>query len=134
MMDSGIEITETIPSPEEYCGMRKACGLSEKTLEAAKKGLPRSLYAVSLRSSGKLIGTGRIVGDGLHVQVVDIAVHPDFQKRGLSKQILQRIVAYAETQVPKCAVVSLFADVDWLYEKFGFGKPERSVGMFYKRD
>lgn len=79
-----MQIEEKIPDPAEYCALRITCGLSAMSVEAAKEGLPKSLYAVTLRDGEKLIGMGRVVGDGLHVQVVDIAV------------------------------VSLFADVDWL--------------------
>ena len=40
---------------------------------------------------------------------------------------------FIENQIPKTAIVSLFADVDYLYQKFGFGKPVASKGMFLKR-
>ena len=86
----------------------------------------------TLRSEGRLIGMGRIVGDGgCHLQLVDIAVHPDHQKKGLSRQILTRLRSHLEREIPECAVVSLFADVDYLYQKFGFEYPRKSKGMFY---
>ena len=129
-----MQIEEKIPEPTEYCSLRVICGLSAMSLEAATLGLPKSLYAVTLRKNEKLIGMGRVVGDGLHVQVVDIAVDPEFQGQGYSRQIMERIMSFIDEKVPKCAVVSLFADVDWLYEKFGFVKPQKSQGMFYKRN
>jgi len=128
-----MQIEDKIPDPTEYCALRVASGLSAMSLDAAIFGLSKSLYAVTLRQDGRLIGMGRVVGDGLHVQVVDIAVDPEFQGKGLSRQIMERIMAFIDEKVPKCAVVSLFADVDWLYQKFGFVKPQKSQGMFYKR-
>lgn len=126
-------LQEKIPDAVEYCSLRVACGLSPMSLEAAKMALPKSLYAVTIRHDEKLIGMGRVVGDGLHVQVVDIAVHPEFQGQGYSRQILEKIMSFVSEEIPNCAVVSLFADVDWLYQKFGFVKPQKSQGMFYKR-
>ena len=128
------KIYEQPPTPGEYCGLRALCGLGPRTIEAAKISLPRSLYAVSIRDqSGKLIGMGRVVGDlGSHVQVVDIAVDPAYQKRGLSRKIKDRITHFVETEVPECAFVNLFADIDYLYQKYGFEYPV-SKGMFLNR-
>ncbi len=132
-MGQTYNIAEEIPSAEEYCQLRQVCGLSPKDVAAAQVALPRSLLAITVRNDKRLIGMGRVVGDGLHVQIVDIAVHPDFQKRGISRKILERIMEYINTRAPQCAGVSLFADVDWLYQKFGFQKPQNSLGMLYKR-
>jgi GNAT superfamily N-acetyltransferase len=127
-----IRVIDEVPEPQEYCELRVASGLSSKDLETARTALPKSLYSVAVRSGDRLIGMGRVVGDGLHVQVVDIAVHPEFQKRGLSRQIMERITQFIDSGLSGTATVSLFADVDWLYEKFGFSRPRSSVGMFYR--
>lgn len=59
---------------EEYCELRKVCGLSVRTVEAARISLPRSLHSVIVRDGEQLIAMGRIIGDlGCHVQIVDIA-------------------------------------------------------------
>lgn len=122
-----------IPNPVEYCDLRVAAGLSPKGLEAATAGLSKSLYAVCLRDNGRLIGMGRVVGDGLHVQVVDIAVHPDFQGKGLGRVIMECVMEFLRLKIDSTATVSLFADNDWLYQKFGFYIPSNSQGMFLKR-
>lgn len=96
---------------------------------AAAAALPRSLFAVTIRDAGELVGMGRVVGDGLHVQVVDIAVTPDRQGSGLSRIVLDEIGRYL-LGLPASTVISLFADVDWLYGKYGFTTPRQSAGMF----
>lgn len=123
-----------IPRPREYCELRLAAGLSSKTVGAAEVGLPRSLYSVVVRRDRDLVAMGRLVGDGLHVQVVDIAVHPDHQGQGLSRKVMEVLMTHVEEAVPECAIVSLLADVDWLYHKFGFVVSDRSVGMIYRRE
>lgn len=116
-----IQITEVPPTPEEYCLLRAKCGLGPRTVEAAALALPRSLYALSLREKDHLVGMGRVVGDlGSHVQIVDIAVEPHNQKRGLSRVIMDRLMAFVTANVPSCAYVNLFSDVDYLYQKYGF--------------
>ena len=122
-----------VPGAEEYCDLRAVSGLSPMTVAAAEVGLPRSLYAVTVRHQGTLVAMGRVAGDGLHVQVVDIAVRPEFQKRGLSRVVMEHIMAYIDRAVPECAVVNLLADVDWLYDKFGFRKSTVSTAMVYRR-
>jgi ribosomal protein S18 acetylase RimI-like enzyme len=130
-----IQINEVPPTPEEYCLLRSKCGLGVRTVDAAKLALPRSLYALSLRDTKhNLVGMGRIVGDlGSHVQIVDIAVEPAFQKRGLSRVIMDRLMAFVAAEVPSCAYVNLFADVDYLYQKYGF-EYAVSKGMSLNRD
>lgn len=124
-----FEVATTPPEAEEFCALRVLTGLSAKDPEAARLALPKSLFAVTIRNDGRLIAMGRVVGDGLHVQVVDIAVDPDQQGRGLSRIVMQHIMDFIAT-LPRSTIVSLFADVDWLYQKFGFGEPTASTGMF----
>lgn len=124
-------ILEQVPSAEEYCELRKICGLAPKTIKAANMGLPRSLYAISIRSDGKLVGMGRIVGDlGCHVQITDIAVRPEFQGQGLGNLINKHILDFVKKECPECCFVNLFADVDYLYQKFGFVPLLKSKGMY----
>lgn len=76
---------------------------------------------------------GRLIGDGgLFYQVVDMAVMPEHQSRGLGKAIMQRLIDYIDAHAPAGAYVSLIADGDAnkLYAQYGF-KPTalRSIGM-----
>jgi ribosomal protein S18 acetylase RimI-like enzyme len=74
---------------------------------------------------------GRIVGDGaLNFEIVDIAVDPAHQGKGLGRKIMEHLMAWLEQHAPVGAYVSLVADVPELYQKFGFKlvRPE-SEGM-----
>lgn len=130
-------ITHEIPSIESYLSLRLAAGLSEMSREGAEKGLPSTLFAVSLMEGDKLIGMGRVVGDGgLQFLVCDIAVHPDQQGQGYGKKIMKEIKCYIDEQVPAGGIVSLIADkpADLLYQQFGFidAAPD-SLGMWFKK-
>ena len=138
MKDAGIDdivLVERFPGVEDYRRMRIATGLSDKSVEAATRGLDNTIYGVSLLRNGAVVGMGRIVGDdGCFYFVVDIAVDPGLQGRGLGKRIMSALDAWLKAHAPKGAHVSLFADGDakHLYEKYGFAQSSKSVGMFYK--
>ena len=129
----GVDVAAVLPPVDEYCALRIATGLSAMDPVAAVDALPRSRYAVTLREDGRLVGMGRVVGDGLHVQVVDIAVHPDWQGQGLSRMIMEKIMEFVDT-LPASTIVNLFADIDWMYQKFGFVVPEHTTGMSLRRN
>ncbi len=102
-----------------------------RPLDAAKAGLPRSCYGVHILWQGTPVGMGRIVGDGaLNFDIVDIAVDPDHQGKGLGRQIMEALIAWLDANAFKGAYVTLVADVPELYAKFGFEsvRPE-SEGM-----
>lgn len=127
-----FELANSLPEVDEFCGLRIAAGLSAMDPVAAQAALPRSLHAVTIRLDGQLAAMGRVVGDGLHVQVVDIAVLPEFQGRGLSRRVMENIMQFIGT-LPTSTIVNLFADIDWLYQKFGFEVPTHTVGMSLAR-
>ena len=126
-----------IPDAATYCHLRSVSGLSPKTAEAAARGLPNSLFAVQVLQGDEIVGMGRIIGDGgCFYQVVDIAVLPAHQGRGLGKLIMREIMRYIDEQVPPSAYVSLIADgqAQQLYAQFGFTHTApKSVGMAMKR-
>jgi ribosomal protein S18 acetylase RimI-like enzyme len=131
-----IIIQQSLPSVDDYLRLREITGLSTKTAEAAVVGLKNSLFGVTLYDGKKAIGMGRIIGDGgCFYQIVDIAVDPDYQGRGLGKTIMNELMQYLEKHAPKSAYVSLIADqpADHLYKQFGFQYTyPKSVGMYRK--
>lgn len=131
-------IVREIPSVKIYRTLRVGSGLSSKTIEAAERGLPRSLFGVLVLSGDTPIGMGRVVGDGgCFFQVVDIAVLKEHQGKGAGKMIMEEIVRYIEANVPESGYVSLIADGDAhkLYARFGFVlTAPASVGMVFTRN
>ena len=126
-------IVERLPTLEEYLGLRARAGLSAFSREAAERGLKGTLHAVVVERDGVAVGMGRLIGDGgCFFQVVDIAVDPAHQGRGVGKAIVAALTAYIDRALPASAYISLIADVpaNRLYEQFGFvSTAPRSVGM-----
>lgn len=134
---SPYTIRRAIPAIATYQLLRVAAGLSAKSTEAAAKGLPNSLFAVQVLLGDEVVGMGRIIGDGgCFFQVVDIAVLPAHQGKGLGKLIMREIRQFIDSDVPESAYVSLIADgqAQDLYAQFGFRHTApASVGMALKR-
>ncbi len=130
---SGYVLAEGAPGVEDYVRLRAAAGLGGRSLEAARAGLPGTIHGVRILHDGRCVGMGRLIGDGgCFFQVVDIAVDPAHQRRGLGKRIVGALVTYLEENAPSSAYVSLIADgeANRLYEQFGF-RPTApaSIGM-----
>ena len=118
-----LELASGVPGADEYCALRAAAGLSRRTPLAARLGLPGTLYAVCVREGERLIGMGRVIGDGgCNYEIVDVAVHPDYQRQGYGFRIMQALMDYLHEHAPESSYVSLIADrgAPALYEKFGF--------------
>jgi GNAT superfamily N-acetyltransferase len=134
-MNEHIELVERFPDVDDYCRLRSQAGMSPKTPQAARKGLPNTLYGVSLRREGEVIGMGRIIGDGgCFYTVVDIAVAPPYQGKGLGKRIMNALDAWLRANAEPSAYVTLVADGEarYLYAKYGFVETApASVNMEY---
>lgn len=121
------------PGADEYRTLRVAAGLSPKSAHAAQLGLPGTLFAVCVREDDALVGMGRVIGDGgCNFEIVDIAVHPDYQRQEIGFRIMENLMDWLRREAPESAYVSLIADhgAPALYQKFGFEftAPD-SVGM-----
>ncbi|AYB43338.1 GNAT family N-acetyltransferase [Paenibacillus lautus] len=86
-----------------------------------------SWYAVYAFEGQKLVGMGRVISDGVITGVIcGLGVHPDYQSRGIGRQILQRLVEHCE----KSRVFPQLMCEEGLepyYEKLGFQR--FTVGM-----
>ncbi|MEO0493359.1 MAG: GNAT family N-acetyltransferase [Actinomycetota bacterium] len=131
---SELRYVDEIPGPDEFRALRERAGMSPRTAEAAARGLPNSLYGVCVRDGERLVGMGRIVGDGgLNFEIVDIAVDPDHQRKGVGVAVMENLMRRLRADAPESAYVSLIADdhSPKLYAKFGFEPvAPQSIGMW----
>jgi len=130
------EVREELPTVERFMELREAAGMAPRSPEGVERGLPNSVYGVTVvgTETGETVGMARIVGDGGSVyHVCDMAVHPDHQRRGLGSRMMDSLMEYIDEQAPANAYVNLMADVDGFYEQWGFEETRPvSKGMFYR--
>ena len=133
-----FRVEREVPSPEIFLTIRKAAGMGPRSVEGAVRGLGNELCSVvlKLQENGKTVGMGRIVGDGGTVfHICDMAVIPDFQRKGGGTMLMNELMRFIEEEAPPNSYVNLLADVEGFYERWGF-KPSQpsSVGMYLKSD
>lgn len=125
-------VSVEVPEVQDYCRLRRIAGLTPRSEAAARAGLPNTVVGVTVRQGESVVGMGRVIGDGLCYQVVDIAVDPAHQGRGLGKAIMARLMDELKQLAPAEAYVSLIADGDarHLYVQYGFEPTApASIGM-----
>jgi GNAT superfamily N-acetyltransferase len=132
---SGYRLELSAPTVDQYLRLRSESGLTPKTPAQAAAALPGSWAACRVvhEPSGEVVGMGRVLGDGgWYFHVVDMAVLPDHQRRGLGDAILGALLDLIQGVAPPGAFVNLFADPPGrrLYARHGFVEtaPD-SVGM-----
>ena len=129
----GYNARNGVPEIADYLRLRQVCGLTPRSAAAAEAGLPGTLFGVVVSHQGRTIGMGRVIGDGaLFLHVVDIAIDPDHQGKGLGKAVMARLMAPVGATAPAEVHVSLMADgqAHELYAQFGFEPvAPRSQGM-----
>lgn len=134
-------LIEQVPPPQSYCDIRLKVGLSPRSIESAIKGLGNSIYGVSLidTTDQSVVGMGRIVGDeGCFLTIVDVAILPEHQKKGLSHLIMKALMKFVNTKGSKDADITLIAvgEASFLYEKYGFYSTvvDNGMSMRYNRN
>jgi ribosomal protein S18 acetylase RimI-like enzyme len=123
------------PTVQDYMRLRADAGLTPRTEEQSSLALPGSWAACHVveTASGETVGMGRLIGDGgWYFHVVDMAVLPAHQGRGIGNRVLGWLLDRIRRAAPADAYVSLMADPPGrrLYERFGFTeRRDRSIGM-----
>jgi GNAT superfamily N-acetyltransferase len=139
-MTPGYKLVMAPPPVSDYLRLRLESGLTPKTEEQARAALPGSWAACHVveEARGEIVGMGRLIGDGgWYFHVVDMAVLPDHQRRGLGDAILTALLDRIRESAPPGARVNLLADPPGrqLYAKHGFVETApASVGMELRLD
>ena len=128
-----MQLMYEAPVAEDYVSLRLRSGMDNKDVERSRIALKNSLLTISMYDKEKLIGFGRVVGDGgLTYVVSDIMVDREYQRRGYAEQIMQAIDRYFEENTHEDSYICLIANspADLLYHKHQFEYlPENKYGM-----
>jgi ribosomal protein S18 acetylase RimI-like enzyme len=132
-----IKIIYEKPTAEDYVSLRLRSGMGKKDLQRSHIALNNSLFTVSLYDEEKLIGFGRVVGDGGITYVVsDIMVDSEYRRMGYAEQIMKEIDSYFEANTNEDSFICLIANnpADQLYHKHQFEYlPDNKCGMLRKQ-
>lgn len=82
------------PNEEELLELYRSVGWTNYTKDPVllAKSVGSSLFVVTARAKGRLIGLARVVGDGLTIAYLqDILVSPQYQRQGVGRELFQRV-------------------------------------------
>ena len=127
-------LVEGPPSLVDYLALRSRAGLSPKTERQGETAIRGSWWAVHVvAASGVTVAMGRIIGDGgWYFHIVDMAVLPEHQRRGIGDAILTSLIERIRLEAPAEPYITLLADEPGrrLYARHGFvPTAPQSVGM-----
>jgi GNAT superfamily N-acetyltransferase len=139
-LPAGYRLADGPPSVADYLLLRERAGLSPRREDQAEAALRGSWAAVHVlhEVDAKVVGMGRLLGDGgWYFHVIDMAVLPEHQRRGLGDAILTVLLERIRREAPAGAHVNLIADPPGrrLYARHGFTPtaPD-SIGMTRRLD
>lgn len=146
----GYVLVTSPPSVEAYLRLRQDTGLTPKNAEQASKALAGSWYSIhvnflhplsaddssALSASSETIAQARVIGDGgWYFHIVDVAVLPLHQRKGIADFMMQRLIEKIEAEAPERPYINLVADppANRLYARHGFVETSsvgrKGVGM-----
>jgi ribosomal protein S18 acetylase RimI-like enzyme len=132
-----IEIIYEIPTAQDYVNLRLRSGMGSKDLKRSQIALENSLFTASIYDGEKLVGFGRVVGDGGITYVVsDIMVDENYRRKGFAERILEAVDQYFERNTHEDSYICLIANrpADLLYNKHKFEYlSEDKCGMLRKQ-
>ena len=123
------------PGVDDYRRLRERSGLSPKSHDQAERAVAGGWTACHVvdDESRTTVGMGRVIGDGgWYFHIVDMAVLPEHQGRGLGSIVHSRLVDTITAEAPPDAYVTLLADPPGrrLYARHGFVETApHQVGM-----
>jgi GNAT superfamily N-acetyltransferase len=128
-----VKIEYRSPTISEYKELRSAVGWWETDENATEIALKNSLFSAVAIEHGRVIGFGRVVGDGgLYFYIQDLIIHPEFQNRGFGKSLMKELMDFIKANAKPGAFVGLMAAKGYkqYYASFGFkARDEDAPGM-----
>lgn len=82
---------------DTYLKLRQEVGWKKLSNEQAQCAINNSLITVVAYDNHKPVGMGRMVGDGAVIcYIQDLIVIPSYQKKGVGRMIIDRLVKFAK--------------------------------------
>src|SRR5262245_62077087 len=133
-----FKIVARAPTLEEFERLIDAVGWARYVnMKALTKVPEKSIFGVVAVHERRVIGSGRLVGDGVrNVFVQDIVVLPEYQRRGVGTAIMDALMKWINDRTPSKTYVQLFTEkknADF-YARYGFkGSDDWLYGMSVKK-
>ena len=120
-----FELADNVLTAEDFIRLKVAAGFIERPFQQAQKALENGLFNVSAICDGKVVGMGRLVGDGaMYWYLQEIIVLPQYQGKGIGKRIVERLMEHIRSAADPGTVIyvglTAVEGKEPFYGKFGF--------------
>jgi predicted N-acetyltransferase YhbS len=113
----------------ELSDVIRAAPLGHKEPERLRTAFTNSMYRCFVYEDGRLVGTGRVIGDGVDAAYLcDVAILPSHQGRGLGQQIVSRLVELARGH--RKIILYAVPGKEGFYARFGFRRMTTAMAIF----
>lgn len=125
MMVKNMEIryTDELPSPDTLFALYDCVGWNEflnLSKELLHQAMVQSWYVISAYDQNQLIGTGRIISDGLiNAYLCGVVVHPNYRNQGIGSEMVRKLVTKSRNTNLHVQLFCIEENTPY-YEKLGF--------------
>jgi ribosomal protein S18 acetylase RimI-like enzyme len=113
----------------ELAELYRLAPLSTKRPDELQVCFTNSRYCCFVYDGGVLIGAGRALADGVDCSyIADVAVHPDYQGRGLGREILIRLMEMSGGH--RKIILYATPGKEGFYSKLGFKRMTTAMALF----
>ncbi|QQM63540.1 GNAT family N-acetyltransferase [Pseudoalteromonas sp. LC2018020214] len=118
------------PTLDEFTNLRAQAKWQNPDDKTLKASIENSLFWVAVYDTDKLIGTGRIIGDGaMYFYIQDVIVAPSYQKQGIGHLVMTYIENYLNNTCSNGATIGLLSahGKESFYRQYGYVKRDGDV-------
>jgi GNAT superfamily N-acetyltransferase len=114
---------------DELSNLYRIAPLGNKKASDLATVFTNSMFRCFVYDDGQLIGAGRALADGIDcAYLADIAVHPDYQGRGIGKEIVVRLRDLSKHH--RKIILYAAPGKDQFYLKLGFKRMQTAMAIF----
>ncbi|WP_420238848.1 GNAT family N-acetyltransferase [Telmatobacter bradus] len=118
---------------KELEALYRAASLGSKSAETLRTAFSNSTYRLFVYDGARLVGAGRALADGADCSYLcDVALLPDYQGKGLGKQLVERLVELSRGH-RKILLYSVRGK-EAFYHKLGFRKMTTAMAIFQNQE
>ncbi len=134
---SPLRFQESPPNKSDFFALFESTGWNEEyqlTSAELAQAIRQSWYFVAAYDRDKLVGTGRIVSDGVcHALILDVIVRPEYRRRAIGTVIMRRLLEHCRQKRVRDIQLFCASGKMEFYRKLGFvSRPDDAPGMDYR--
>lgn len=117
----------------ELSELYRRAPLGDKRPADLETAFTNSRYKCFVYHSGKMIGVGRALADGIDCSYIcDVAIHPEYQGKGLGKNIIQELIDRSNGH--KKIILYSYPGKEGFYNKLGFRRMCTAMAIFANQE